>query len=95
VSPSSREGLRLLKDTPVDLIIADQEAFRTDTGRLIGRMKELRPDLPVVLIRARPTSGSRGTGGKTGADLTVGRPLDVDRFVSRVAGLMGERGGPE
>jgi|GEM_PF-590675 len=95
VSSSSREGLRLLKDTPVDLIIADREAFRTDTGRIIGRMKGLRPDLPVVLISSWAASASPVTGGKTGADLTVGRPLDVDRFVSQVAGLMGERGGPE
>ncbi len=95
VSSSYKEGLRLLRDTPVDLIIADQKSFRTDTGKIIGRMKELRPDLPVVLINAGGTSDSRGTQEKTGADLIVGRPLDVDRFVSQVAGLMGEGGALE
>ena len=92
VTSSYGEGLRLLRDTRIDLTIADQNAFSPYTDRITRRMKALRPELPVVLINARGTSGSRGMQGKGVADLVVGRPLDVDRFLLQVSGLMG-RGG--
>jgi len=92
VTSSYKEGFRLLKDMQIDLIIADQEAFRIDLSKIIGGMKGLRPEVPVVLINAGATPGLRRTGGKPGADLIVSRPLDVDKFVSQVAVLMGEEG---
>jgi PAS domain S-box-containing protein len=92
VTSSYKEGFRLLKDMQIDLIIADQEAFRIDMSKIIGGMKGLRPEVPVVLINAGVTPGLRRTGGKPGADLIVSRPLDVDKFVSQVAVLMGEEG---
>ncbi|MCF8143344.1 MAG: PAS domain S-box protein [Deltaproteobacteria bacterium] len=95
VVSSDRDGLRLLQDTRIDLIIADQGAFANDTSRIARRIKELRPDLPVVLINADKMPGSWDMEGKTGADLTMARPIDLDRFLSQVALLMEKGGAPE
>jgi len=95
VASSYGEGLRLLRDTRIDLIIADQHAFSPYTDRIIRRIKELRPDLPVALINARGTSGSPETHRKGVVDLIAARPLDVDGFLSQLTGLMGKGVMPE
>ncbi|MDQ1336582.1 MAG: Histidine kinase, partial [Thermodesulfobacteriota bacterium] len=94
VTSSYKESLRLLQDANVNLVIADHDAFRKDTGRITRRIKELRPDLSVVLINTQRASDSRTTRGSTDADLTIPRPLNLNRFLSQVAMLMGE-GAPE
>ncbi len=95
MASSYREGLKLLRDMRFDLIIADQNASDTDTIRIIHRIKELRPDLPVALINTRGRSGSRRIQEQTGADLTMGRPLDVDRLLARVSRLIAEGVAPK
>jgi PAS domain S-box-containing protein len=95
VVSSYKEGLRVLRDTPVDLIIADQDTFRTNTERIARQIKDLWPGLPVALINASGRSGPPAKQGKRGVDLFVGRPLDADRFLSQVARLIGKGVPPE
>ena len=78
------EGLKALRNSRFDLIIADRDTSPADTFRIIHRIKSLRPDLPVALINAGTTPR------ETGADLTMGRPLDIDRFLSLVSTLLAE-----
>ncbi|MBW1780805.1 MAG: PAS domain S-box protein [Deltaproteobacteria bacterium] len=92
---SYTEVLKLIRDTRFDLIIADQNVSETNRTGIIHRIKELRPDLPVALIDTRGTTGSRRIQGKTGADLTMGRPLDVDRLLSLVSRLLAKGVSPQ
>lgn len=90
VVSSYREGIRALRDTHIDLIIADQEAFRAGARSVIQRIKASWPGLPLALVNAWGTSSPPAAPGKGGPDLLVERPLDADRFLSQVAGLMGK-----
>jgi PAS domain S-box-containing protein len=91
MASSYKEGLRILREARVDLIIADEDTLREDTGRMTRRIKELLPDIPVALINSQWASDSRTAQGKMAADLTMNRPLNLDRFLSQVTRLI-ERG---
>ena len=53
---SPEQGLALLREEPVELVIQDMNFSRATTGEegldLLARIKERRPELPVVLITA-------------------------------------------
>jgi DNA-binding NtrC family response regulator len=79
------EGLKLLKKNKFDLVIADPGTLSSDPAEVISRMKRMGRQLPVALVNA---SSDR----KFGADLVVGRPLDVDRILPLVSQVLASRG---
>lgn len=52
VAPSAREALRLIRAQAFDLALVDQLLPDGEGLRVIARMRELRPDLPAVMITA-------------------------------------------
>ena len=85
---SYREALKLLKEDRFDLVIADQDAPDAMNAKTISAIKELRPDLPVAIINTLGKPGSLNRSKKMGADLAVGRPLDMDRLLVLVSRLL-------
>ncbi len=77
-----REGFKLLKKNRFDLVIADPETPYLELSSVIPRIKEIHKDLPVVLVNA-PHRGKR-----VGADLVIGRPMDMDKTLSLVSDLL-------
>ncbi len=85
---SHYETFKLLRGNKFDLVIADQNARDIETSKIIREIKRLQPDLPVALINARGNPGTRDVPIKMGADLTIGRPLDIDRLLSLLSSLL-------
>jgi PAS domain S-box-containing protein len=83
---TDREGLKLLKKSRFDLVIADPGTLPTNLPEIISRMKQMGRQLPVALVNA--ASEER----KFGADLVVGKPLDVDRILPLVSHVLASRG---
>lgn len=88
-----QEGLEMLAGKPVDLVIADMN-FSADTTSgeegvsLFHRLRELRPDLPVILLTAWTHLPSAVQLVKAGAADYVGKPWDNDRLLSTVENLL-------
>ncbi|MCJ7685820.1 MAG: ATP-binding protein, partial [Desulfobacteraceae bacterium] len=88
LASSRHETLKLLRGNKFDLVIADQNTLNIETSETIREIKRLQPDLPVALINAQGNPGSRNVPTKMGADLAVGRPLDIDRLLSLLSSLL-------
>jgi PAS domain S-box-containing protein len=88
IASSRYESLKLLRGNKFDLVIADQNAPHIETSKMIREIKRLHPDLPVALINARGNPETRDVSIKIGADLTIGRPLDIDRLLSLLSNLL-------
>ena len=88
VASSLYESLKLLRANKFDLVIADHNAPHIETSKTIREIKRLQPDLPVALINARVEPGSRNATAKMGADLAIGKPLDMDRLLSLLSNLL-------
>ncbi len=86
------EGLRILGDMQVDLIVMDQSVFRGDAVGIARRIKRLWPDRMLAVTNATESSGVLKTEKNMGADLVMERPLNLDRFIAEVAALMGKGG---
>ena len=88
IASSFDKSRKLLRDNKFDLVIVDQNAPDIEISKTIREIKRLRPNLPVALINARRKPGSWDSLIKMGADLAIGRPLDVDRLLSLLPNLL-------
>jgi DNA-binding NtrC family response regulator len=88
-----QEGLEMLVGKPIDLVIADMN-FSADTTSgeegvsLFHKLRELRPDLPVILLTAWTHLPSAVELVKAGAADYIGKPWDNDRLLSTVENLL-------
>ena len=87
------EGLTIVSGEPIDLVIADMN-FSGDTTSgeegvaLFHQLRELRPDLPVILLTAWTHLPSAVQLVKAGAADYLGKPWDNDRLLSTVENLL-------
>jgi two-component system response regulator AtoC len=72
------EGLSLLKDNHIDLVITDLKMPKVDGMTLLKRALELEPELPVVVITAHGTIDTAVEALKLGAFDFVTKPFDKD-----------------
>jgi sensor histidine kinase regulating citrate/malate metabolism len=85
------EALGLLKKPSIHLMIIDAKLLRTNAGRILSRIRERTGDRPIVLFNAQTKRMSSGALKKMGADLAIGRPLDIDRILHLVSGALQRR----
>lgn len=92
-SRTPEEGLAVIAREPIDLVIADMN-FSGDTTSgeegvsLFHRLRELRPDIPVILLTAWTHLPSAVQLVKAGAADYVGKPWDNDRLLATVENLL-------
>ena len=87
---TSMECLKLFKKNRFDLVIMDLDTPYLNASAIIPKIKKMEPGLAVALINAGSKKGSSLTFRKTGADLIIGRPLDMDRvffLLSRILSM--------
>ncbi len=89
-----REVLDRLESPPEpDVLITDIKMPEVDGLSLLRRVKEERPDLPVILITGFGSVASSFEAGRLGADLYLEKPLDIHEVRRRVAELVDQRRG--
>jgi two-component system, NtrC family, response regulator len=90
---SPREALEWLAREPCDLVLQDMNFSRQTTGRegleLLGRIKALRPRLPVVLITAWGSIELAVEGMKAGAADFVTKPWTHQQILQTVQTALG------
>jgi two-component system response regulator AtoC len=79
------EALTLFKRETTDLVITDLRMPEMDGLELLRRIRELDPDLPVIVITAHGTIDTAVTAMKNGASDYIQRPFDIDVLELAVA----------
>jgi nitrogen regulation protein NR(I) len=79
------QGLHLLREHHIDLIITDLKMPKIDGMTLLKRALEIEPELPVVLITAHGTIDTAVEALKRGAFDFVTKPFDKDEVRQIVA----------
>ncbi|MFO7984561.1 MAG: ATP-binding protein [Desulfatiglandaceae bacterium] len=82
------EGLHLIENNHFDLIIADDEVPGLGHNRFISKVKRKTSHLPVLLFNARAKSRAAAPTQDVGPDVTVGRPLVLDRILTLTSALL-------
>ncbi|MCK4547630.1 MAG: response regulator [Candidatus Eisenbacteria sp.] len=85
---NGEEALVLLEHESFDLVIADLNMPRMDGIALLGRIKETRPDLPVVIITGYRTVHTEKKILQKGADGFIPKPCTLKRVKEIVAAAL-------
>jgi len=83
--------MKLLRKNRFDLVIADLDAAYLNAPVIIPKIKNMDKSLAVTLVNAVEEKGRSHTLKKMGADLVIGRPLDMDRTLSLISGVLATR----
>ena len=86
--PRTAEGglraLEELQNGPVDLVITDLNMPEMDGMELMKRIKELEPDLPVIVITGYGTFQTEKKVLSSGADGYIPKPCTINRVQETV-----------
>ncbi len=85
------ECLKLLRKNRFDLVIADQDTPYLDAPVIIPKIKTMDKNLAVTLVNAIEEKGRSRALNKMGADLVIGKPLDMDKTLSLISGVLATR----
>jgi len=79
---SGSGGLKILNDnTPVDCIILDVKMPQMDGIETLGRIREIRPDIPVIMISGHGTIETAVEATKLGAFDFLEKPPDREKLL--------------
>ncbi len=76
----AREGLALLERTDADVVLTDLRMPGMDGLELLTRIKEIRPEVMVLLMTAYGTVKTAVKAMKLGAEDYLGKPIDVEEL---------------
>jgi DNA-binding NtrC family response regulator len=87
------QGLALISREPVDLVIQDMNFTRETTSgeegvELFGRIRELDPDLPIILLTAWTDLETAVQLVRAGAADYLGKPWDEEKLLTSVKNLL-------
>ncbi len=89
--PDGRDALELLQETSVDLVISDIQMKHVGGHQLLRKIKELKPELPVLLMTAYGTIQSAVDAMRDGAVDYLVKPFESEVLVSRISQILPER----
>lgn len=82
------EALRLLPRKAYDLLVADKEGAGRSMTEVIEKIKEMKPEMSVVLVESPGNGRSSKRSTNSHADLVIERPLDMDKMQTLVIDLL-------
>jgi two-component system OmpR family response regulator len=82
------DALKILRDEPVDLIIADINMPRIDGYEMLERLREQGNQTPALLLTARHDRADITRGLRLGADDYVTKPFGLEELTLRVKAIL-------
>jgi DNA-binding response OmpR family regulator len=79
-APAGTEALKLFKRREFNLVILD-DMLPFDSSKMISRIKQLKPGVPVLLINAEHEKKEPGNLQGPRADVVVPRPVKMDTIL--------------
>ena len=73
-----------VKDHPVDLAILDIKLKKIDGVEVLGRLKEIQPDIKTIMLTGYPTHASVEEAMRLGASAYCMKPIDRSELERKV-----------
>ena len=87
------DALKILRDEPVDLIIADINMPRLNGYEMLERLREQGDETPALLLTARHDRADVTRGLRLGADDYVTKPFGLEELTLRVKAILRRTNG--
>ena len=87
-APDGKRGMELALAANYDLVLLDLIMPHFSGFDILVRLKELRSDMPVIILSARGEEADRVRGLKLGADDYVVKPFSVNELLARVEAVL-------
>ena len=80
VTGTGEEALRVIESEPPDVVILDYRLPRMDGLAVLGNIKELRPEIEVIMLTAHGSVESAVRAMKSGAFDYLNKPIDLEEL---------------
>ena len=91
---SAREGLRVLRQGGVDVLICDYQLPDRDGLDLLSEAKGLAPDVPMILITAFGSRQLYSKAAAIGVDIFIDKPFNSQTIEHAIIRLLEDRPDP-
>ena len=88
VVSTGKEGLKLLKKNRFDLIMADLNTPYLQPLKIVPKIREMNYGLPIILFNNEENSDVTHALKKSGVDLIMNRPLNIDSILAFMPKIM-------
>jgi DNA-binding response OmpR family regulator len=95
VAGDGETGARLALGPDVDLVVLDRMLPGADGLEVLGRVRKVRPQLPVIMLTAKAEVADRVEGLDRGATDYVTKPFAFEELLARIRARLREDGGSE
>jgi DNA-binding NtrC family response regulator len=92
-----REGLKILADHPIALVLTDIIMPDVEGVELIFRIRKSHPWMPIIAMSGGGRMSPKGyleVAKSCGANRTISKPFDIDQLLGWVADLLAEKKNP-
>lgn len=83
-----REALKLFNSEKFDLILLDIMLPYIDGFEIAEKVREIDPQIPILMLTARTTKDDKVKGLETGADDYITKPFHLEELLLRVKGML-------
>ena len=83
--------LSVIRDREIDLVLMDIRMPRLDGIEALRIIKELKPDLPVIMFTGQAGKGDMALSVQLGAFTCMTKPVQMDKLESNVLTLLQQR----
>jgi DNA-binding response OmpR family regulator len=94
-APDGEAGLLLFENERPDLVVLDLTLPGMSGLDLFGRMREIRPEIPVIMLTSRNEEIDRILGLELGADDYVTKPFSTRELAARVKTVLRRANGSD
>jgi len=88
IANDGRRALKLFNEKEFDLIILDIMLPYHDGFEIAGKIKEIKPQLPILMLTARSKIEDKLKGLEEGADDYLTKPFHLEELLLRVKGML-------
>lgn len=81
---SGQQAVELMENRHFDVMVLDVKMPGMSGFKVMEKAKELRPDLPVILLTGHGSSDDGVQGMHQGAFDFLMKPLDIDELISKI-----------
>ncbi|MCP4213643.1 MAG: response regulator transcription factor [bacterium] len=85
---TGREGVQLFRERDPDLVILDVMLPGVDGFEVCKKIKQLEPDVPVIMLTARSREVDKLLGFELGVDDYVTKPFSLKELVARIKAVL-------
>jgi len=84
IASTGIEGLGIVKKTPPDLVLLDLGLPDMSGQTICQEIRKSNPEVPVIILTAKDTTGDIVTGLNLGADDYITKPFVADELLARI-----------